>query len=128
NGEEDLGLNVGGEEGHNEEEEEDELYKDVNINQERGIQENLQVEDSHVTLTPVNPDEQTVNEQLEAEVLTRSSYSSKTSYDLVTDLSDMELKKIFIEKYKAISLSKDLMNKGTFTRPLLKLTNPIRSF
>nr|GEU45252.1 hypothetical protein [Tanacetum cinerariifolium] len=33
NGEEDLGLNVGGEEGHveEEEEEEDELYKDVNI-------------------------------------------------------------------------------------------------
>nr|GEY05405.1 zeatin O-glucosyltransferase-like [Tanacetum cinerariifolium] len=39
-----------------EEEEEDELYKDVNINQGRGIQENLEVEDSHVTLTPVNPD------------------------------------------------------------------------
>nr|GEZ86642.1 hypothetical protein [Tanacetum cinerariifolium] len=40
-----------------EEEEEDELYKDVNINQGRGIQATLKVEDSHVTLTPVNPDE-----------------------------------------------------------------------
>nr|GFC06365.1 hypothetical protein [Tanacetum cinerariifolium] len=53
-----LGLNIGGEEGHVEEEEEDELYKDVNINQGRGLQTTLEVEDSHVTLTPVNPDGQ----------------------------------------------------------------------
>nr|GFD58522.1 hypothetical protein [Tanacetum cinerariifolium] len=51
NGEEDLGLNVGGEEGHVEEEEEDELYRDVNINQGRGLQMTLEVKDSHVTLT-----------------------------------------------------------------------------
>nr|GEW08547.1 hypothetical protein [Tanacetum cinerariifolium] len=57
-GEEDLGLNVGGEERHveEEEEEEDELYREVNINQGRGIQATLKVEDSHVTLTPANPD------------------------------------------------------------------------
>nr|GEV27689.1 hypothetical protein [Tanacetum cinerariifolium] len=55
-GEEDLGLNVGEEERHIEEEEEDELYRDVNINRGRGIQETLEVEDYHVTLTPVNPD------------------------------------------------------------------------
>nr|GFD00309.1 hypothetical protein [Tanacetum cinerariifolium] len=55
---EDLGLNVGGEEGHVEEEEEDELYRDVNLNQGRGIQATLDVEDSHVTLTLVNPDGQ----------------------------------------------------------------------
>nr|GEY46064.1 hypothetical protein [Tanacetum cinerariifolium] len=42
--------------------------------------------------------EQTVNEQLEAEVLTRSSHSSKASYAVVADLSEMELKKILIEK------------------------------
>nr|GFB10785.1 hypothetical protein [Tanacetum cinerariifolium] len=41
---------------------------------------------------------QTVNEQLEAEVLTRSSHSSKTSYHVTADLSEMELKKILIEK------------------------------
>nr|GEY47518.1 hypothetical protein [Tanacetum cinerariifolium] len=57
NGDKDLGLNVGGEEGHVEEEEEDEFYKDVNINQGRGLQTTLEVEDSHVTLTPVNPDD-----------------------------------------------------------------------
>nr|GEU63821.1 hypothetical protein [Tanacetum cinerariifolium] len=187
NGEEDLGLNVGRKEGHDEEEEEeeDELYKDVNINKGRSIQATLEVKDSHVTLTLINPDgmesifettsqidrmneavkvaaqiqsdrlryeaerendeflktvdenmqkiikeqvkeqvkvqvskilpriEQTVNEQLEAEVLTQSSHSSKTSYAVAADLSEMELKKILIEKMKG--------NKETFT-------NPIRSF
>nr|GEW29291.1 hypothetical protein [Tanacetum cinerariifolium] len=159
---EDLGLIVGGEEGHVEEE--DELYKDVNINQGRGIQAIIEVEDSHVTLTPVNPNGQqqsssvssefvtsmlnptfdvvsailrtvqrymdqrmneavkvaiqiqsdhlrdeaqrendefrktNVNEQLETEVLTQSSYSSNTSYVVAADLSEMELKKILIEK------------------------------
>nr|GEU42140.1 hypothetical protein [Tanacetum cinerariifolium] len=171
NSDEDLGLNVGGEEGYVEEEEEDELYKDVNINQGRGLQTTQEVKDSHVTLTLVNPDvfailgivqrymdqqmneavqvavqlqsdklreeaqkendeflktidenmqniikeqvkeqvkvqvskilpriEQTVNEQLEAEVLTRSSHLSRTSYVVAADLSEMELKKILIEK------------------------------
>nr|GEV56591.1 hypothetical protein [Tanacetum cinerariifolium] len=41
---------------------------------------------------------QTVNEQLEDEVLTLSSNSSKTSYEVAADLSEMELKKILIEK------------------------------
>nr|GEX37717.1 hypothetical protein [Tanacetum cinerariifolium] len=40
----------------------------------------------------------TVNEQLEAEVLTRASNSSKTSYVVAADLSELELKKILIEK------------------------------
>nr|GEZ50359.1 hypothetical protein [Tanacetum cinerariifolium] len=56
NGEVDLRLKVGREGGHDEEEEEDELYRDVNINQGRGIQTTLEVEDSHVKLTAVNPD------------------------------------------------------------------------
>nr|GEX27470.1 copia protein [Tanacetum cinerariifolium] len=42
--------------------------------------------------------EQFVNAQLEAEVLTRSSHSSRTSYAIAADLSEMELKKILIEK------------------------------
>nr|GEU68536.1 reverse transcriptase domain-containing protein [Tanacetum cinerariifolium] len=50
NGEEDLGLNVGREEGHVEEEEEDELYRDVNINQGRGIQATLETPTSVATL------------------------------------------------------------------------------
>nr|GFC88521.1 hypothetical protein [Tanacetum cinerariifolium] len=44
--------------------------------------------------------EQAVNVQLEAEVLTRSSHSSRTSYAVAADLSEMELKKILIEKIK----------------------------
>nr|GEU73143.1 hypothetical protein [Tanacetum cinerariifolium] len=44
--------------------------------------------------------EQAVNEQLEAEVLTKSSHSSRTSYAVAADLSEMELKKILIEKMK----------------------------
>nr|GEV30311.1 uncharacterized mitochondrial protein AtMg00810-like [Tanacetum cinerariifolium] len=55
---ENLGTNVGREEGHDEEEEEDELYRDVNINEGRGIQMTQEFEDSHVTLTSVNPDGQ----------------------------------------------------------------------
>nr|GFD21561.1 hypothetical protein [Tanacetum cinerariifolium] len=42
--------------------------------------------------------ERSVNAQLEAEVLTRSSHSSRTSYAVAADLSEMELKKILIKK------------------------------
>nr|GEV21137.1 hypothetical protein [Tanacetum cinerariifolium] len=42
--------------------------------------------------------EESVNAQLEAEVLTRSSHSSRTSYAVVADLREIELKKILIEK------------------------------
>nr|GEV07525.1 copia protein [Tanacetum cinerariifolium] len=186
NGEENLGTNVGREERHDEEEEGDELYRDVNINQRRGIQTTQEFEDSHVTLTPfpgavsailrivqrymdqrmneaikvsiqiqsdrlcdedqVDNDEflktidenmqkiikaqvkeqvkvqvskilpkikQTVNEQLEAKVLTRSSNSSKTSYAIAANLSEMELKKILIEKMegnKSIQRSNEQRN------------------
>nr|GFB07578.1 hypothetical protein [Tanacetum cinerariifolium] len=42
--------------------------------------------------------EQSVNGQLEAEVLTMSSHSSRTSYVVAADFSEMELKKILIKK------------------------------
>nr|GEZ71322.1 hypothetical protein [Tanacetum cinerariifolium] len=42
--------------------------------------------------------EEFVNATLEDEVLTRSSHSSRTSYAIAADLSEMELKKILIEK------------------------------
>nr|GEX72481.1 hypothetical protein [Tanacetum cinerariifolium] len=42
--------------------------------------------------------EESVNAQLKAEVLTRSSHSSRTSYAVAADLSEMELKKILIDK------------------------------
>nr|GEV16341.1 retrovirus-related Pol polyprotein from transposon TNT 1-94 [Tanacetum cinerariifolium] len=94
NGEENLEINVGREEGQDEKDNEDELYRDVNINLGRGVKEQVKVQVSKI-LPKI---EQTVNEQLEVEVLTRSSNSSKTSYAVAADLSEMELKKIFIEK------------------------------
>nr|GEW33479.1 hypothetical protein [Tanacetum cinerariifolium] len=59
NGKENLETNVGREEGHDEEDEEDELYRDININLGRGLQmadvhTTQEFKDSHVTLTPVN--------------------------------------------------------------------------
>nr|GEX09554.1 hypothetical protein [Tanacetum cinerariifolium] len=57
-------------EGHDEEEAEDELYRDVNINQGRGIQTTLEVEDSHVTLTPINPDGQQHSSSVSSQFVT----------------------------------------------------------
>nr|GEV13018.1 hypothetical protein [Tanacetum cinerariifolium] len=60
NDEENLGLNVGREKGQDEEDDADELYRDVNINLEgRGVQmadvhTTQEFEDSHVTLTPID--------------------------------------------------------------------------
>nr|GEW80052.1 hypothetical protein [Tanacetum cinerariifolium] len=66
NGKENQRMNVGREEGQDDEDEEDELYKDVNINLRRGVQmadvhTTQDFEDSHVTLTPINPDGQQQN-------------------------------------------------------------------
>nr|GEY52643.1 hypothetical protein [Tanacetum cinerariifolium] len=66
----DIGLNLGEEEEHVEEEEEYEIYKDVNINQERGLQETLEVEDTHVTLTPVKPDGQQESSSVSSQFVT----------------------------------------------------------
>nr|GEW64113.1 hypothetical protein [Tanacetum cinerariifolium] len=129
NKEENLGLNFGREEGHDEEEEEDKLYTDVNINQGRGIQTTQEVKDSHVTLTPVNPDGRqqsssvssqfvtsmlnltldvaqkendeflkTIDENMQKIIKEQVKEQVKTSYVVAANLSEMELKKILIEK------------------------------
>nr|GEY08415.1 hypothetical protein [Tanacetum cinerariifolium] len=54
NNKEDQGLRIGEEERMHEEEEADELYRDVDINQGRGLQVSQVIEDSHVTLTPTH--------------------------------------------------------------------------
>nr|GEX47066.1 hypothetical protein [Tanacetum cinerariifolium] len=57
--------------------------------------------------------EQSVNAQLEAKVLTISSHSSRTSYAVAADLSEMELKNILIEKMegnKSIQHSDEQIN------------------
>nr|GFD38469.1 hypothetical protein [Tanacetum cinerariifolium] len=56
NDEEDQELRLSKEVRIQEEEEADELYRDVNINQGRGLQVTQNIKDSHVTLTPVHPD------------------------------------------------------------------------
>nr|GEV68217.1 hypothetical protein [Tanacetum cinerariifolium] len=124
NGEENLGINVGREEGHDEEEEEDELYRHVNINQGRGMESiyettsQIDVKDKvKVQVSKFLPKiEQTVNEKLEAEVLTRSSNSSKTSYAVAADLSEMELKNILIKKIEG--------NKDVAMMMLIKTKKP----
>nr|GEX53999.1 retrovirus-related Pol polyprotein from transposon TNT 1-94 [Tanacetum cinerariifolium] len=75
-----------------------EFLKNLDENIQKIIKE--QVKDQvKVQVSKILPKiEKTVNEKLEAEVLTRSSNSSKTSYAVVVDLSEMELKKIIIEK------------------------------
>ncbi|GKE43382.1 hypothetical protein Tco_1470666, partial [Tanacetum coccineum] len=45
--------------------------------------------------------EKTVNEQLEAEVLTRSSNESKTSHAVAANLSELELKRVLIDKMES---------------------------
>nr|GFC57994.1 hypothetical protein [Tanacetum cinerariifolium] len=57
--------------------------------------------------------EESVNATLEAEVLTRSSHTSRTSYAIAADLSEMELKNILIEKIegnKSIQRSNEQRN------------------
>ncbi|GJY41738.1 hypothetical protein Tco_0429008 [Tanacetum coccineum] len=48
--------------------------------------------------------EKTVNEQLKTEVMTRSSTESKTSLAIATNLSELELKKILIDKMEGNKL------------------------
>nr|GEX58498.1 hypothetical protein [Tanacetum cinerariifolium] len=138
NDDESHGMNVRGDEGPDAEDDDEELYGDVNINLEgqdiqmTDVHTTQVLKDTYVTLPPVNPDvtttveplllsaptlpspsipiislvqqapiKKTVNEQLEAEVLTRASNSSKTSYVVAADLSELELKKILIEKMES---------------------------
>nr|GEX03218.1 hypothetical protein [Tanacetum cinerariifolium] len=78
--------------------ENDEFLKTIDENMQKIIKEQVK-EQVNVQVSKILPKiEQTVNEQLEAKVLTRSSHSSKTSYAVAADLSKMELKKILIEK------------------------------
>nr|GEV86967.1 retrovirus-related Pol polyprotein from transposon TNT 1-94 [Tanacetum cinerariifolium] len=78
--------------------ENDEFLKSVDENMKKIIKE--QVKDQvKIQVSKILPRiEQAINEQLEAEVLIRSSHSSKTSYVIAADISEMELEKILIEK------------------------------
>nr|GEV68579.1 ribonuclease H [Tanacetum cinerariifolium] len=101
-GKEDLGLNVGEEERHVEEEEEDELYRDFNINQGRGIQETLVVEDSYVTLTPVNPDGQQQSSLVSSQFVTSMLNPTLNTEDIGSKLSKFMQTKQFAGAVSAI--------------------------
>nr|GEZ21628.1 hypothetical protein [Tanacetum cinerariifolium] len=90
-----------------------EFLKNLYENIQKIIKEQVK-EQVKVQVSKILPKiEQSVNEQLEAEVLTRSSNSSKTSYAIVADLLKMEHKKILIDKMegnKSIHRSDEQMN------------------
>nr|GFA11815.1 hypothetical protein [Tanacetum cinerariifolium] len=89
--------------------ENDEFLKTIDENMQKMIKEQVKEQVSKI-LPKI---EQTMNEQLEAEVFTRSSNSTKTSYVVAADLSEMELKKILIEKIegnKSIQQSNEQRN------------------
>nr|GEZ36828.1 hypothetical protein [Tanacetum cinerariifolium] len=78
--------------------ENDEYLKTIDENIKKIIKEQVKTK-VKAQVTRIMPRiEEAVNAQLEAEVLTRSSHSSRTSYAVEADLSEMELKKILIEK------------------------------
>nr|GEX82186.1 hypothetical protein [Tanacetum cinerariifolium] len=76
NDDESHGMNVGGDEGPNAEDDDEELYRDVNINLEGRDVQMIDVyttqvlEDTHVTLTPVNPDGQQQSSSVSSKFVT----------------------------------------------------------
>nr|GEZ26062.1 hypothetical protein [Tanacetum cinerariifolium] len=75
----------------------DDFLNKLNENIQKIIKEQVKVQVSKI-LPKI---EKTINEQLEAEVLTRSSNSTNTSYAMAADLSEVELKKNIIEKMES---------------------------
>nr|GEV42945.1 hypothetical protein [Tanacetum cinerariifolium] len=81
--------------------ENEDFLKKLDENIQKLIKEQVK-EQVKVQVSKILPKiEKTVNEQLEAEVLTCSSNSFKTSYAIAIDLSKLELKKILIEKMES---------------------------
>nr|GEY76542.1 hypothetical protein [Tanacetum cinerariifolium] len=84
NDDDNLGMNISSGEGQDAEDDEDELYRDVNINMERRVAQMADVhttqefEDTHVTLTPFNPDvqQQMASLTLSAPTLTPSTIAT----------------------------------------------------
>nr|GEY16430.1 hypothetical protein [Tanacetum cinerariifolium] len=78
-----------------------EFLKNLDENIQKIIKEQVK-EQVKVQVSKILPKiKKTVNDQLEAKVLTRTSNSSKTSYVVAADLSKIELKKILIEKMES---------------------------
>nr|GEX02743.1 hypothetical protein [Tanacetum cinerariifolium] len=78
--------------------ENDEFLRTIDNNMKRIIKEQVQSQVKEQVSRILPRIKESMNAQLKAEVLTISSYSSRTSYAVAADLSKMELKKILIEK------------------------------
>nr|GFB06412.1 hypothetical protein [Tanacetum cinerariifolium] len=78
--------------------ENDEFLRTIDDNMKKTIKEQVKSQVKAQVIRILPRIEESVNAQLEAEVLTRSSHSSRTSYAVAADLSEMELKKILIDK------------------------------
>nr|GEW06353.1 reverse transcriptase domain-containing protein [Tanacetum cinerariifolium] len=78
--------------------ENNEFLKTIDDNMKKIIKEQVKTQVKAQVIIILPRIEESVNAQLEAEVLTRSSHSSKTLYVVAADLSEMELKKILIKK------------------------------
>nr|GFC30474.1 hypothetical protein [Tanacetum cinerariifolium] len=68
-----------------EEEDAEELYRDVNINQGRGLQITQSVEDTHVILTPVNPDDQQESSSMSSFVSSEAQIPPPTIPSIILD-------------------------------------------
>nr|GFB72607.1 hypothetical protein [Tanacetum cinerariifolium] len=79
NNEEDQDLRLSEEARIQEEEKADKLYRDININQGRGLQVTQNVEDTRVTLTPVNPDGPQESSSMSSFISTTGSQSRQMS-------------------------------------------------
>nr|GEW73106.1 hypothetical protein [Tanacetum cinerariifolium] len=78
--------------------ENDEFLRTIDDNMKKIIKEQVKSQ-VKAQVTRILPRiEESVNAQLEAKVLTRSSHSSRTSYAVAADLLEMDLKKILIDK------------------------------
>nr|GEW54845.1 hypothetical protein [Tanacetum cinerariifolium] len=103
--------------------ENDEFLRTIDDNMKKIIKEQVKSQ-VKAQVTRILPRiEESVNAQLKAEVLTRSFHSSRTLYAVAADLSEMELKKILIDKMegnKSIQRSDEQQNlykalEGPFT-------------
>nr|GFA23924.1 hypothetical protein [Tanacetum cinerariifolium] len=78
--------------------ENDEFLRTIDDNMKKIIKEQVKSQVKAYVTRILPRIKESVNAQLEIEVLTRSSHSSRTSYNVAADLSEMELKKILIDK------------------------------
>nr|GEU70058.1 uncharacterized mitochondrial protein AtMg00810-like [Tanacetum cinerariifolium] len=92
NDEDSNGMNVEGDEGANEEDDADELYKDLNINLEgrdiqmADVQTTQVIEDTHVTLTSVNPEDQQQSSSVSSRIVSNMlNPSPDTGIDSIFD-------------------------------------------